>query len=804
MFPFQLAISLYSSFFSTGFSSLSIPLSIPLFISFIFSQAKVASPQSHHKNMNRSQSRNSGPGPIRKSFFRRPQSIYQLKNPLCYVCRTLDFRPDALSSPSKNNKNIILGTYDDLLQRTSCQFCQLVLHLVRRKEETVDLCIVDHDGPSKRTETKYELRKFGDAFEIYDGSSIQGYIHPATGDASSVPPATSSKFSESLLDIGRIRSWISECELKHVNCGIMEDSLVNREPLEILLVDVQNNCLVKATTSQQYVALSYVRGNIRMFHTTKSNYKALRKDGALDPQKTKLPKAISDAMRLVAMLGERYLWVDCLSIVQDDIMRKHVQLNNMNKIFGNAFLTIISASAADANTRLHGVEPGTRFPYVVAETIQGTHFISRPANIRALLDQGSYGSLAWKYQERLLSRRCLVLTAHQTYFLCLSSVHTDATSCKPDANHPELDVPSNPLAGIQLRRTLKAKTSPDIFSRGGFLLYDELVHAFTKRALTHPEERLSAFAGIGAVLKESYGSAFLSGLPESLFDLALLWVSATDDNPTTPSPPRSPHFPSWSWASQPGPIAHATGPLASALERGSPGLQVETGPIYLHKPHSFRPVERRYGALLQPPRDSTTSSSTAAACLPSLSPPPPPPLARRSPATLYFSACTARLEQFGLRAYDWAAGAARMLVYAMPSGRCCGKLWPDAGSGGELAASAAASTSASASPPALASVPVPASVPGSAPASASASASPPADGTREMVLLSRAHVESVARYMDLGYHFAADAFPDTEWGLLNVMVVEWRGGVAERLGVGQIHVGAWEAVEKERKVVVLG
>ena len=744
------------------------------------------------KRSQSSQSRSSGPESIRKSFFRRSQSIYQLKNPLCYVCRTLDFCSDDLSSPSKNNKNIILGAYDDLLQRTSCQFCQLVLHLVRRKEEAADLCIVDHEGPSKRTETKYELRKFGDAFEIYDGSSIQGYIHPAAKDASPVPPATSSNFSGPLLDIGRIRSWISECELKHVNCGIMEDSLVNHEPLDILLVDVQNNCLVKATTGQQYVALSYVRGNARMFHTTKSNYKALRKDDALDPQKTKLPKAISDAMRLVEMLGERYLWVDCLSIVQDDIMRKHLQLNNMNKIFGNAFLTIISASGTDANTRLHGTEPGTRLPYVVGETIQGTHFISRPANLRALLDQGSYGSLSWKYQERLLSRRCLVLTAHQAYFLCLSSVHTDATSCKPDASHPELDVPSNPLAEIQLRRTLKAKTSPDIFSRGGFLLYDELVHTFTKRALSHPAERLSAFAGIGAVLKESYGSAFLSGLPESLFDLALLWVSSTtDDSPTTPSPPRSPHFPSWSWASQPGPIAHATGPLASALQRGSPGLQVETGPIYLHKPHSFRPVERRYGALLQPPRDSGSTT----ACLPSLS---PPLLARRSPATLYFPACTARLEQFGLRAYDWAAGAARILVYAMPGGRCCGKLWPDAGSGGELVASA----SAAASTPALAPVPVPASVPGSAPASESVSA--PADGTREMVLLSRAHVESVARYMDLGYHFAADAFPDTEWGLLNVMVVEWKGGVAERLGVGQIHVGAWEAVERERKVVVLG
>ncbi|OCL13067.1 hypothetical protein AOQ84DRAFT_276782, partial [Glonium stellatum] len=95
----------------------------------------------------------------------------------------------------------------------------------------------------------------------------------------------------------------------------------------------------------KYVALSYVHGNTRMFQTTKSNYKALRRDGALESQKAKLPKTISDAMKLVAMLGERYLWVDSLSTVQDDPLHKHAHLNNVHKIFGNAHLTILAASA---------------------------------------------------------------------------------------------------------------------------------------------------------------------------------------------------------------------------------------------------------------------------------------------------------------------------------------------------------------------------------------------------------------------------------------------------------------------------
>ncbi|EUC28298.1 hypothetical protein COCCADRAFT_69859, partial [Bipolaris zeicola 26-R-13] len=55
-----------------------------------------------------------------------------------------------------------------------------------------------------------------------------------------------------------------------------------------------------------------------------------------------LPNAIKEAVSLVPKLGERYLCVDCLCIVQDDdSIRGHV--NHMSDIYSGAYLTIISA-----------------------------------------------------------------------------------------------------------------------------------------------------------------------------------------------------------------------------------------------------------------------------------------------------------------------------------------------------------------------------------------------------------------------------------------------------------------------------
>jgi hypothetical protein len=72
-------------------------------------------------------------------------------------------------------------------------------------------------------------------------------------------------------------------------------------------------------------------------------------------RKLGVPKTLTDAILVVRLLEERYLWVDSLCIIQDDEAMKYHQINNMASIFANASITIISRQGDDANYGLRGL-----------------------------------------------------------------------------------------------------------------------------------------------------------------------------------------------------------------------------------------------------------------------------------------------------------------------------------------------------------------------------------------------------------------------------------------------------------------
>ncbi len=64
---------------------------------------------------------------------------------------------------------------------------------------------------------------------------------------------------------------------------------------------------------------------------------------------------LSDAIKFTEMIGERYLWVDRLCIVQDDFEAKHAQIHNMGPIYANAYFTKVAALGTSADYGLRGI-----------------------------------------------------------------------------------------------------------------------------------------------------------------------------------------------------------------------------------------------------------------------------------------------------------------------------------------------------------------------------------------------------------------------------------------------------------------
>jgi hypothetical protein len=129
----------------------------------------------------------------------------------------------------------------------------------------------------------------------------------------------SGRYRSAYCDMKLIREWISLCDSGHHECQPCTTGLRG----SLRLIDVNQECLVDVLWGQgvPYFALSYPWGSQRQqLILTKNNTSSLYATrGIKNPSRT-----IRDAMDLVKKLSERYLWVDALCIIQDDVVDKAV------------------------------------------------------------------------------------------------------------------------------------------------------------------------------------------------------------------------------------------------------------------------------------------------------------------------------------------------------------------------------------------------------------------------------------------------------------------------------------------------
>lgn len=159
-------------------------------------------------------------------------------------------------------------------------------------------------------------------------------------------PWLSPRKMEPLVPLELLKSWVKTCEHFH---GKTCDSPPWTEgiswPQSLRLIDVKRNCIVNVHEKTNYIALSYVWGIMPdgLTNTTasRSNIQLLQVVGYL--LETHLPRTIRDAMGLARDLGETYLWVDCLCIVQDDSKDLAIQIPQVRLTFRSTSLILAFA-----------------------------------------------------------------------------------------------------------------------------------------------------------------------------------------------------------------------------------------------------------------------------------------------------------------------------------------------------------------------------------------------------------------------------------------------------------------------------
>ncbi|KAF8847781.1 HET-domain-containing protein [Acephala macrosclerotiorum] len=352
------------------------------------------------------------------------------------------------------------------------------------------------------------------------------------------------------------RQWIEphvldcyrNCKTQHGSmCSSSERLALLSVPRMQYLVDIIDECIVRAQADMPYVALSYVWGQVECLKTTLANVADLQKPGSLrDVKHGRVPKTIQDTMGLMKILGERYLWADTLSIVQDDFEDKEDQLQQMARIYAYAEVVIIAADGPDSEFSLREIrelsEPQPRdlkqllIPFG-DKVLMGRIDPYFASNIRIPFSQERYFQRGWTFQEFAFARRRLIFKENSVCFECMSAVELEDVDYSLEIDH----------ASKQLSTQKLTKDGLPIMSE-----YMTLVNLINNRQFTFPEDILPAFCGTMNTLLRPFPQGFICGHPEMFFDVSLLWQPHSDVDRRLRRGSETEGFrsglPSWSWA----------------------------------------------------------------------------------------------------------------------------------------------------------------------------------------------------------------------------------------------------------------
>jgi hypothetical protein len=146
---------------------------------------------------------------------------------------------------------------------------------------------------------------------------------------------------------------------------------------------------------------------------------------------TNLPQTFADAVVCANNLGVKYLWIDSICIVQDDILDWQRQSAKMESYYSGAFVVIAAASADSGNAGFLKERPsvytGIPFEFVPDSGIHDLvvqRIIPRRADSQrtatVAMEHDYIESRAWCMQETILARRVLFFHHSEILWQCQS------------------------------------------------------------------------------------------------------------------------------------------------------------------------------------------------------------------------------------------------------------------------------------------------------------------------------------------------------------------------------------------------
>ncbi|KAM0260030.1 hypothetical protein ACHAPA_010476 [Fusarium lateritium] len=268
-----------------------------------------------------------------------------------------------------------------------------------------------------------------------------------------------------------------------------------------------------------------------------------------------LPKTIRDAIHLTRALGERYLFVDAVCIVQpsgDDNGDWLAEAPRMGDYYGNALCNISATGVADSADGFFHARTAQRLPVASCPlspwiTTEKTETIyihpSTPLWWNVVINSSLY-QRGWAVQECALLPRILHWTEHALYWECLGM---RALEYRPDGLTREESewVHENLQRDVHMNLGTMMK-----YSRREILCWAwyRLIERYAWTRFTYTSDKLIALSGVAKRANIYHPDRYAAGLWSENLVEGLAWHTRyyRTDGPQRPTKYVAP---SWSWAS---------------------------------------------------------------------------------------------------------------------------------------------------------------------------------------------------------------------------------------------------------------
>lgn len=349
------------------------------------------------------------------------------------------------------------------------------------------------------------------------------------------------------------RWWLRDCKEHHPGCRREHlPDASNALPTRLVDVGLMNGpatCRLflsdQPSNRVEYLTLSHKWGGASIYKLTKATFESMLQEIRL----VNLPLTFRHAIVITRNLGYRYIWIDSLCIIQDDVDDWAFESSTMSRIYSNSVLTIAALWGDNSHSGCF-VErnPLTTENCRIGEWKHGEVLVRSGDRERgqslALVKPKPLLERAWVLQERFLSPRTLYYGPWELLWECGERSVSETKPANTETFWRDATIK---------KRFRDMKRPPDLDLNNSYQkpelksMYDiwtDIRASYWSSRLTHHSDSLVAISDITTWIEHKAGMHFVSGLCKEFLFGELLWRVSNGDGTS-----RSTLSPTWSWAS---------------------------------------------------------------------------------------------------------------------------------------------------------------------------------------------------------------------------------------------------------------